>query len=186
MDQVTAGVDPITAAGCAGVLPGELQAWIREGALAFERLNAGDDWHKAFTPEQQHCALFTEQVTRARSLYLNRLSSTAQRLAVGEFERRRTTTRRRKPSTAEVEAGADEYVVEVTELVEVVLPDAEMIRWLLEHGAPDVYGKRARLDVTVQDMTDTEVVEDVVERRMREAAAALMAAAIETTGRETN
>lgn len=171
VEQIQAGVDPITAAGTCGILPAEFQAWMREGATAFARLNAGGDWRKDFTPDQQDAALFAEQVVRARSSHIARLSLIAEQGARGGAIRRVTRTK---------SVGGNQ--VEVTETVETALPDLDMVRWKLEKLEPAVYGSKATLNVNVTDLTDTDAVADTVGARMREIAARL--GTIDTTAVE--
>ncbi len=174
VEQIRAGVDPINAAGVCGVTPAEFQAWMREGTLVFSRLNAGSDWSKDFTPEQQDCALFADAVVRGRAAHIASLAVIAEQVARGGIEQR--TTRRK------VVGG---QIVEEHTVTTKSLPDPRMLQWKLEKLEPSVYGGKATLNVTVSDMTDTDAVADVVGQRMREVAAKL-AAAIETTGVEVS
>lgn len=171
VDQVKAGVDLINAAGVAGVTSTELQAWIREGTLVFNRLGAGSDWSKDFTPDQQDMAVFADRVIRARSTHISTLSVIADRAARGGQEK---TTVRRKSVAGQV--------VEETVITERTLPDMDVLKWKLEKLEPSVYGSKATLNVTVTDLTDTEAVGESWEKRMNEIAAALSVEAIETTG----
>jgi hypothetical protein len=172
VEQITAGVDPINAAGVCGVTPAEFQAWVREGTLVFSRLNAGSDWRRDFTAEQQDCALFAEAVVRARARHIASLAVIAEQVARGGVEQK--TTRRKIVGGQTVE----EHTITTR-----TLPDPRMLQWKLEKLEPAVYGSQATLNVTVSDLTDTDVVADVVGQRMRDVAAKL-AAAIETTGTE--
>lgn len=179
VEQMKAGVDAINAAGVAGVTPAEFMSWMREGTLVFSKLNAGADWDRAFTPEQQDCAVFAEEVIRARSTHISRLSIIAEQGARGGVEKRTVRTKSlRGPTGLQV---VEEHVT-----IEKTLPDLDMVRWKLEKLEPGVYGSKATLNVTVTDLTDTDAVADVVEQRMREVAASLRArraAAIEATSR---
>lgn len=171
VEQIQAGVDPITAAGTCGILPAEFQAWMREGATTYARLGAGADWRKDFTPDQQDAALFAEAVVRARSNHIARLSLIAEQGARGGAVKRTTRTR-----------SVGGQPVEVVETVETALPDLDMVRWKLEKLEPAVYGSKATLNVNVTDLTDTESVADTVGARMREIAKRL--GTIETTATE--
>lgn len=181
VDQCLAGVDPITAAGVVGVYPAEFQSWMREGVLVFSRLNAGADWSKDFTPEQQDCAVFADATIRAHSTHISRLTVISEQAARGQLPAKVTTTVKT----------IGQQVAETTTRTETMLPDLDMVRWKLEKLEPTIYGNKASLNITVSDMTDTEAVADIVEQRMREVAKALLgalpqleAAAIETTGTE--
>lgn len=179
VEQIHAGVDPINAAGVVGVTPAEFQAWMREGVLVFSRLNAGAEWAKDFTPEQQDAAVFADRTIRAHATHVSRLTVISEQAATGKLPAK--VTKRTKTVNGQV---AEEIVTSET-----MLPDLDMIRWKLETLAPDVYGKKASLNITVTDLTDTDAVVDLVELRMREVAEALKGliaapAAIETTATE--
>lgn len=176
VEQVRGGVDLINAAGVAGITAAELTAWIREGTMVQQRLRAGDDWYKAFTPAQQDQAIFADEVIRARSGHISTLSVIAEQLARGGMTK---TTRRRKTVLGQV--------VEEHETVETMLPDGDMVKWKLEKLEPQVYGSKATLNVNVTDLTDSDAVGDTWEKRMMEIAAQLggdTTHAIETTGRD--
>lgn len=172
VDQVKAGVDLVNAAGVAGVTSGELAGWIREGTMIRQRLNAGADWSKDFTADQQDQALFADAVVRARSGHISTLSVIAEQMARGGQER---TTVRRKT--------AGGVLVEEVTTVERLLPDTDMVKWKLEKLEPAVYGSKATLNVTVADLTDSDAVGETWEKRMMEIAKTLLPA-IETTGTE--
>lgn len=173
IEQIDAGVHPITAAGAAGVAPAEYTTWIREGQQVIARLNAGAVWETDFTPEQQDVALFAERAVTAHSQQVARLTVVSEQIARGGIEKKRVTTR--------TVAGG---VVETTQVVERTLPDPDMVRWRLETLEPAVYGKRATLNLTVTDMTDGEVVADVVAERIGAIIDRFKAAAIDTTAVE--
>lgn len=163
VEQIHAGVDPINAAGVVGVMPEEFRAWMREGVLVFSRLNAGAEWAKDFTPEQQDCAVFADATIRAHATHVSRLTVISEQAAQGKLPAK--VTKRTKSVSGQI--------VEETTTSETMLPDLDMVRWKLETLAPDVYGKKASLNITVADLTDTDAVVDVVEARMREVAEAL-------------
>lgn len=162
VEQIQAGVDPITAAQVAGVAPPEFLAWMRQGALVAARLDAGADWTTDFTPDDQDCLLFAQGVNRAHATHIARLAVTAETLARGGTERKVTRTK--------VVAG---QVVEVVEAIERALPDPRMVQWMLEKLEPKVYGSKATLNVNVVDLTDTDSAEDVQLARMLEVARSL-------------
>lgn len=168
--QVRQGVDPVTAAATAGVTPQELTAWAREGQLVSARLSAGADWRKDFTAYQQDCYDFAGRLLRAAAITVSRLSMVSEQIARGGRER---TNKRTKTQGG--------VVVEEVVTVETLLPDAEMVKWRLEKLAPQVYGSRATLNITVTDLTDTDDVADNLRARMMEIAAGLRSEAIEAT-----
>jgi hypothetical protein len=169
VEQIRAGVDPMYAAGTVGVTTQEFQAWMREGTVVFSRLNAGADWSRDFTPEQQDCAVFADSALRAVSQHVARLAIQAEQLARGGL----TAT------DVRTETDAAGRVLKRTETERKLLPDADMIRWKLERLAPAVYGNKAQLNLTVTDLTDTDDEADVMQKRMMEIAQSL---AIEATG----
>jgi hypothetical protein len=175
VEQINAGVDPVNAAGAAGVTPAELLSWMREGTMGVSRLNAGADWRKDFTREQQDCVVFADATIRARSAHIARLAVIAEQAARGGLKRRTVRTKR-----------IGGQVVEEHTTEETTLPDLDMVRWKLEKLEPQVYGSKASLSITVQDMTDTDAVADTVGARMREIAERMRAAAIEATSSETD
>jgi hypothetical protein len=162
VEQVRAGVDPNYAAGTVGVTAQELMAWMREGSLVFSRLNAGADWRRDFTREQKDCAVFADKALRAQSAHIARLAIIAEQVARGGATKTETRTKTVRGQ-----------VVEQTETVTTLLPDAGMLQWKLEKLAPTVYGSRATLNIAVTDLTDTDDEAETMERRMREVAAAL-------------
>lgn len=170
IEQVQKGVDPVNASGAVGVTAPELMAWMREGQLVRDRLAAGADWRKEFTPEQQDAALFAEALVKAHASHIAALSIVAEMGARGGLIKRRTVTRQ-TTNAAGVQQSPD-----VTETVETTLPDMDMVRWKLERLAPEVYGAKATLNVNVQDMTDTDATADTVEQHMREVAEQLQRA----------
>lgn len=173
--QITQGVDPFNAAGVCGVTAAEFQAWMREGALALSRLNAGHDWTKDFTPEQQDCLDFADRVGKAHSAHIAMLEALAQQAARGQLPPRVTVRTKSVGNT----------VVEEHRTTETAMPDMDMVKWKLTKLEPAIYGDKATLSVTVTDLTDTPDVADSVERRMRDIAAKLMAAsAVEATATE--
>jgi hypothetical protein len=171
VEQIRAGVDRNYAAATVGVTTQELAAWMREGALVFSRLNAGADWRKDFTRDQQDCAMFADKALRAVGQHIARLAIQAEQLARGGLQR----------SETRVKTDAAGRVLERQETTMTLLPDADMLRWKLERLAPQVYGSKATLNLTVTDLTDTDDEGDAMERRMTEVARAL---AIETTGED--
>lgn len=174
VEQIKAGVDPVNAAGAAGVLPAEFTAWMRDGARAYNRVTSGADWYKDLTPAEQDAVVFADQVVRARSTHIAALTVIAEQGARGGLQRRRTVTKR-----------VNGQVAEVVETIETTLPDLDMVKWKLERLEPTVYGSKATLNLTVSDLTDTAETADVVSRRMEEIALALAdVPAIETTGTE--
>lgn len=178
VEQINAGVDPINAAAVVGVDAGEFRAWMREGMLVFAKLNAGADWTKAFTPEQQDAALFAQETIRAHAAHISRLTVVSEQIARGQLP----------PKVKTVRKSVNGQPTEETVTTETMLPDADMVRWKLEKLAPDIYGQKATLNITVSDLTDTAATVDIVEQRMREVAEALMASlpgAIETTATES-
>lgn len=179
VDQMRQGVDPMNAAGVAGVTSTEFQAWVREGTMVLARLNAGAAWDKEFTTEQQECAWFADRVVRARATHISTLSALAESAARGTLKPRRTlrTKRQRDDNGALI-------VVEENETVEDAQPDLTMLAWKLERLEPGVYGNRGTLNITVVDLTDTEDVVDAVEARMRAIAERLGSVPIETTAKE--
>lgn len=173
IEQISAGVHPITAAGAAGVSPPEYMAWIREGQLALTRLNAGASWEQDFTPDQQEYALFAQRAVLSHSQQVAKLTVLSEQVARGGITTK--TTRRKLVGGAVVE--------EVTTEAK-TLPDPDMLKWRLEHLEPSVYGKRATLAITVADMTDTDVVRDLVADRMAAIIERFNPAAIEATATE--
>lgn len=167
VEQIRAGVDPNYAAGTVGVTAAELMAWMREGTLVFSRLNAGGDWRRDFTPEQQDCAHFADKALRAQSTHIARLAIIAEQVARGGQTKTETRTKR-----------VNGVVVEETTTTTELLPDGDMLQWKLEKLAPTVYGNRATLNLAVTDLTDSDDEAETMARRMREVAAAL---AIEAT-----
>jgi len=164
VEQVKAGVDPINAAGAAGVMPAELTAWTREGALVFARLSGGALWERDFTPEQQDCAWFADALVKAHAQHISRLALVSEQAARGTLPPR--------VSTRTKSVGGQ--IVEVVTTSETLMPDLDMVKWKLERLEPGVYGQRATLNVNVTDLTDTDVTEDVIARRMAAVAAALV------------
>lgn len=169
IDQVRRGVHPFHAAAATGILASELQAWTREGALVVNRMEAGASWEHDFTPEQQDQALFAVELNQALGLSLTRTTLAVEshiaggqpvvktievRDASGNVTEKRTTTTHRAPSL-----------------------DAAM--WKLERLAADVFGSKATVNLTVNDLTDTDGVKSTLEARMEEVAARL--GAIDTT-----
>lgn len=155
IEQVRNGVDPINAAATAGITPQELGQWSREGQLTSSRLTAGANWRTDFTPFQQDAYDFAARLLRATATTVARLSLLSEQIARGGA----TKTSRRTKTTGG-------RITEVNELVETLLPDADMIRWRLEKLAPGVYGSKATLNVTVVDLTDTDDQADALMARM--------------------
>lgn len=160
IEQVKAGVDPVNAAGVVGVVPPQYQAWVRDGILQQARFDAGADWYRDFTPEQQDSALFASAVLQAHSSHIGRLEIVAEQMARGQLPELKTTTRK-------TVAG---QVVEETVRIEQVAADPAMVRWKLTKLEPALYGDKATLNVTVTDMTDSDPVGDALEARMFEVA----------------
>lgn len=179
LEQIGAGVHPITAAGAAGVTPAEYITWIREGQQVIQRLNAGHDWDLDFTPEQQDMAVFAQQAIRAASEQIARLTVVSEQIARGGLKR--TTTRTKQIAAA----GQQPQTLETTTTTETMLPDPDMVKWRLEHLEPAVYGKRATLSVTVSDMTDTEALRDTTAELLAAIVAQFAPQAIETTASES-
>lgn len=171
--QIEQGVDPFNAAGVCGVTAQEFQAWMREGALVFSRLNNGADWSADFTPEQQDCAVFADQVGKAHSRHIALLEALAQSAARGQLA----------PKVTVRTKTVGGQVVEEHRTTETAMPDMDIVKWKLTKLEPAIYGDKATLSVTVTDLTDTPDVADSVERRMREIAAKLMGA-VEATATE--
>lgn len=171
VDQVRAGVDVVNACGAVGVMPAELQSWMREGTMVRARLNAGARWDGDFTTEQQDLCLFADLVVRASSAHISRLAMISEEMARGILPAKVRTVRKTLAGN----------VVEETVTTEKMLPDGDMLRWKLERLAPTVYGQKATLNVTVTDLTDTDAVGEVVAARMLMVAKAL---AIESASHE--
>lgn len=168
IEQIKAGVDPAYAAGSAGVTITEFSAWMREGQLVAARLQAGADWRTDFTPEQQDLAVWARDAIRAVSSHVARLAIITEQLARGGLTK--TMTRRKTDAAGRL--------LENHETVETLLPDADMLKWKLEHLAPTVYGRAATLNVNVTDTSDSEDEGELMARRMLEVGRAL---AIEAT-----
>lgn len=173
--QIGAGAHLDHAAGAAGVLSAEVRAWMREGALALSRLNAGQDWRKDFTPHEQDCALFADTVNRAISAHASRLAVILEQAARGGTERR--TTRRK------TQAG---QLVEEVVTVETILPDTTVAMWKLERMQGHIFGPRATVDLNVADLTDTDAVASVILQRMQEVAARLGVIDVESVESDTS
>lgn len=171
VEQVRAGVDPITAAQTAGVSPPEFLAWMREGALVSAKLGAGGVWETDFTPEQQDAFVLAVEVNRAHATHIATLSVVAEQVARGGVT---VTEKRTRTVNGQV---AEEVVTTKT-----TLPDADMLRWKLEKLEPSIYGSKATLNVTVVDLTDTSTAADVQKDRMLEVASSL--GVIDTTAIE--
>jgi hypothetical protein len=146
VEQIDAGVDPNYAAGTAGITAQEFQAWMRTGTQVFAGLNAGQDWSRDFTPDQQDCAVFADRALRSVSSHIARLAIVAEQLARGGLTT--TETRERRTSTGQV--------VERTVVTKTALPDPNMLTWKLERLAPTVYGRNPTINLTVADLTDTD------------------------------
>jgi hypothetical protein len=174
VDQIKAGVHPITAAATAGVPSAEYLTWLREGQLVIARLNGGAEWESEFTPAEQDMALFAERAVKAHAEQVARLTIVSEQIARGGIETKSTRTKKDQKGT----------VLEVVETLERTLPDSGMVQWRLEHLEPSVYGRKATLNVTVQDVTDTTVVRDTVTEKMLLIVERLMPKAIETTATE--
>lgn len=173
IDQVTAGVDIVNAAQAAGVTMAQLGEWTREGQINYSRYLAGAEWNTHFTPEQQDAVDFHWHLSVALAQHKSRLVLMAEQLARGGLTK--TTTRVKT---------VDGRTVESHTTTETLLPDAEMLRWKLERLQPEVYGRAARLDVMVHDLTDSDERMSVVEQRVeaiREQMALRRLAAIDTT-----
>lgn len=168
VEQVRAGVDLNYAAGVAGVTNQEVMAWMREGSLVFARLNAGARWTHDFTAEQQDCAVFADKAIRAVSSHIARLALTAEQIARGTLTKEETRTKR----------DAAGRLLETTTVTAKVLPDPSMIMWKLERLAASVYGPKATLNISVQDLSDTDDEADALADKMLALGAAL---AIEAT-----
>jgi hypothetical protein len=162
VEQVNAGVDPVTAAQSAGVSPPEFLSWMREGALTLAKLNAGAIWETDFTPDEQDALWLAVIVNRAHAQHIARLTVVAEQMARGGIET--VTTRTRSVAGQPTEEWRT---------VERTLPDPTMLRWKLEKLEPAIYGPKATLNVTVVDLTDTDVAADVQVERMLEVARAL-------------
>ncbi len=178
VEQITQGVDPLNAAGVAGVTPAEFQSWMREGVLVLNRVATGAVWETDFSPFQQDACLFADRVVRARSRHISVLSLIAETAARGGQQRRTVRSKT---------VGGN--VVETVETVETMLPDLDMVKWKLERLEPGVYGNKATLNLTVTDLTDTEAVADMLQERMEKIAEALSveygATAIEASATES-
>lgn len=173
VSQIDKGVPPIIAAATAGIDQATYMTWLREGQLVIARLNGGSVWETDFTPEQQDMAVFAERAVRAHALRVARLTVKADEIACGGLEKRSTRTKKLK--------GADdaESLLEVVETVETALPDAAMVQWLLEHGEPSIFGRKATVNINVADMTDTAAVKEVIIERFDQIVATFKARAIE-------
>jgi hypothetical protein len=160
IDQLTAGVDPINAALAAGITPTEYAAWIREGSLVQQRLDAGADWHLDFTPLQQDIATFAGNARRAHGQHVAKLIVVAEQVARGGLVKRETRRKRQRDDQGQLQT-VEEWVTEST-----AFPDGDMLRWKIAALAPDVYGRKTSIDVTMHDDTDTEAVASLVEERI--------------------
>lgn len=175
-DQVRRGVHPVHAAAACGITTSELLSWTREGAVAVNRLAAGADWRKDFTPAEQDLAVFSDKMNRALGLAITQTTlQVSQHVRGGRTLK--TVTEKRDPSNGNV-------VIERIERTEEQAPNLDAAKWYLERVAPNVFGAKATLQVNVADLTDTEAVKSTVESRMIEVAERLAGKSIEVDARE--
>jgi hypothetical protein len=161
IEQLTAGVDPLNAALAAGITPTEYAAWIREGALVQARLDTGADWHRDFTPLEQDLAWFAGNARRAHGQHVAKLLVVAEQVARGGLVKRETRRKRQRDPQGQL-VTVEEWVTESN-----AFPDPGMLQWKIAALAPDVYGKRAALDITMHDDTDTTAVQSLVAERIQ-------------------
>jgi len=160
IEQLAAGVDPLNAALAAGITPTEYAAWIREGSLVQQRLEAGADWHLDFTPEQQDVTLWAADARKAHGQHVAKLLVVAEQVARGGLVKRETRRKRQRDPQGQL-VTVEEWVTESS-----AFPDTNMLQWKIAALAPDVYGRKAAIDVTMHDDTDTDAVASLVEQRM--------------------
>lgn len=160
IEQLTAGVDPINAALAAGITPNEYAAWIREGSLIQQALDTGSDWNRDFTTHQQDIAIWAGNARRAHGQHVAKLIVVAEQVARGGLVKRETRRKRARDEQGQMQT-VEEYVTESN-----TMPDGEMLRWKIAALAPDIYGRKQAIDITMHDDTDTQAVASLVEERI--------------------
>lgn len=159
IEQVNAGIDSFNAAQSAFVLPPEFQGWVRDGDLAYQRYTTAADPDHYFSTQltayEQDCALFVHQLHPARARAVGRYRLILEQHARGQLTRTKTV----------VKTLANGKTVTTT-TTEPILSNVDVLMWLLERMAPDVYGQKASLVVAITDTTDDESSATLIEQRV--------------------
>lgn len=161
LEQLAAGVEPPTAALAAGITPTIYASWIREASIIQQQLQAGTDWNRDYTPLQQDTHAWAAQARIAHGQHVAKLIVVSEQVARGGLVKRETRRKRARDDQGQLQT-VEEWVTETT-----TLPDGEMLRWKIAALAPDVYGRKSAIDITMHDDTDTEAVASLVEERIQ-------------------
>jgi hypothetical protein len=138
-----------TACALCGVNAGTVRDWIRTGARAVQRLDAGAS-RRDLSAHQRRCADFSAAVVRALGEAEHR---DVQRLALlgGGGLPQRTVV-----EELELDQDGQERLVKRTTRTTETLPDGATLRWRLERRFPDRWGRRVEVDVDLTDGDDDE------------------------------
>lgn len=153
------------AAARCGIDTGTMNRWLREGARVAADVLAGRRASKDLDDHERDAMRFHHAVAQAEADGKVTLLRLSQHLAQGGIPVTTTTTKVSQGRERVLRDDGTEYlpalppIEEVTTKVERTLPDSTMIRFRLERGWPDEWGRASRLELTGADGGPIELVD---------------------------
>lgn len=162
VQSITAGNYFEQSCAAAGVGKSTGYRWLREGALAARRLEAGGTAKKAkLTANDLACMEFWHAVVEAEAMWEVAAVTTLEQLGRGGLTHV-TETERRDPQGK---------LIDRTTKTETLAPDVRVLLWRLERKFPERYGKRVEVTTSVPDPLTrddrAEAIADQIESYMK-------------------